>query len=265
MVLELEWLGTGSAMNYELGNSNFLLRQGDKQVLVDLSANNANMLLHEQRLAGIEHVIITHVHGDHCDGLEGLGFYSWNALNRREEERPKLYVGSQAVYEGLRRIAQSKMSCQQNPDQTRFKADLDHYYEPRIGTDVRIKGLPKIVLFRTEHVWGTDCFGVHVPEYGLWISGDSREVKELPEGTTLAFRDASGSADPTRVHANLEDMKGIPEDERGHTYLYHLNGNWKEFKRDRQGFRGFAMPGDLFEIKPPLYYHNERNRFTHDR
>ncbi|HDQ59819.1 MAG TPA: hypothetical protein ENN30_01350 [Candidatus Woesearchaeota archaeon] len=108
--LILKWLGSGSAMNYELGNSNFTLAREGSKVIVDLSANNANMLVARNfELGSLTNLIITHDHGDHVDGLESVGFLGWNALGRKDAERPMLYIASQNMLDVLKSTFYEKM------------------------------------------------------------------------------------------------------------------------------------------------------------
>jgi len=254
-------------MNYELGNSNFVLKRGDTKVVVDLSANNANMLVSRNfEIASLEHFIITHDHGDHADGLEGVGFLGWNLLGRRDEKRPNLYVGSQVVLGQIRSTFLEKMKYQQWPDNQPFEADLDFYFNPIVGEVIDIPGLPKINLFQTLHVQNMVCYGAHVPEYGLWISGDSREVKDLPKGIVLAFRDAGGPNNETRVHADLGmDLSGRSDEEKEITFLYHMGGKWRDAKPRDHGFKGMCMPGDGFILDGDGYFLYTGNTFTNQR
>jgi len=246
--LEMEWIGTGSAMNYELGNSNFILSRGGSKVVVDLSANNANMLVARNcELGSLVNFIVTHNHGDHMDGLEGDGFLGWNALGRKDSERPTLYVASQKVLTALKSVLSEKMKDQQYPDNTPFQADLDFYFNSVTGREINISGLPTIHLHPTLHVQNMECYGLHVPEYGLWISGDTREVKDLPQGTVLAFRDAGGPRNDARVHSDLEmDLVDRSVGEKAITFSYHMGGKWREAQSRQHGFAGMAMPGDKF-------------------
>jgi len=265
--LTLEWLGTGSAMNYELGNSNFTLTRGDSKAAIDLSANNANMLVARNfELGSLVNFIATHNHGDHIDGLEGVGFLGWNALGRKDAERPTLYVASQRVLGALKSTLYEKMKDQQLPDNTPFQADFDFYFNAVVGREINIPGLPAIYLHSTLHVQDMECYGVHVPEYGLWISGDTREVKELPEGTRLAFRDAGGPGNEARVHSDFDvDLVSQPGDEKAITFLYHMGGKWRDAKPKQHGFAGMVMPGDKFTLDGNDYRLDTAETFTHQR
>jgi hypothetical protein len=271
--LTLEWLGTGSAMNYELGNSNFLLSTEKAKVLVDLSAGNVNLLLKRGELADITDVIITHVHGDHVDGLEGLAFFSWNALERKPKDRPIIHIPTESMASELEETLKPKIKDQQYKGNQPFTADLSHYFEIKIGRDVGIRAIPDIDLFYTSHVQNMECFGINVPDYGLWISGDSRRPEDVsffrdkydpPRDSKLAFRDAGGPGNHARVHSDLElDLKDVPKGEKSKTFLYHVGGNWQDLKATEYGFAGIAMPGDRFILDGSGYKHDKSGTFIH--
>ena len=265
--LTIEWIGTGSAMNYELGNSNFILRRGNSSAVVDLSAGNANLLVARNfELGSLTNFIITHQHGDHMDGLEGLGFLSWNALGRKDDKRPTVYAASEVVLGALEKALYDKTKEQQLPDTTPFTANFDFYFKKVANPIIEIPGLPRIELHSTFHVQNMETYGVYVPEYGLWVSGDSREVKELPKGVVLAFRDGAGPGNLARVHADIVlDLKDRPEEEKAKTYLYHLGGKWRDAKPKQYGFAGIAMPGDKFILDGNGYKFDGSLAFTHQR
>ncbi|HDQ59820.1 MAG TPA: hypothetical protein ENN30_01355 [Candidatus Woesearchaeota archaeon] len=107
-------------------------------------------------------------------------------------------------------------------------------------------------------------YGIHVPEYGLWISGDTREVKDIPKETILAFRDAGGPRNEARVHSDLEiDLSDRPNEEKEITFLYHLGGKWREVKPKQHGFAGMVMPGDKFILDGNGYRLDTTETFTH--
>jgi len=260
----VEWIGSGSAMNYELGNANFLLSAEESNVLVDISASTANLLLYRKKLASIHHIIVTHAHGDHMDGLESLGFFNWNALGKTGDQRPTLHVPDENILQALRSSLQEKMRYQQMPDNAPFDADLDFYFRTRVGGCVEIGSLPRMLFHEASHAQGMPCYGLSVPDVGLWVSGDSRDAQPLSSDTVLAFRDTAGPDTPTRIHASLDlDFSTLDSQEKMKTFLYHLGGNWRSVHADCRGFAGIVLPGDRFLLNKNGYVHDRSGAFTH--
>ncbi len=248
--LHFEVLGSGSAMNYELGQSNFRLRYGNKQVIFDLDATTLNTMGKRDfpgEVGSITDVVISHVHGDHVNGLENLGFVSYNVFGREGDQRPTIHVATEAQLEALKRAFHDKMKDQQYADNSPRQVDFDHYFGSSVGGRVRVEGMPEMCFHLTLHVQGMECYGLSVPSHGLWVSGDSREVKDFPEGTVLGFRDAAGPGSGARVHADL-DLGGRSPREKAKTVLYGVGGNWRDIahKAEALGFFGLALPGEVY-------------------
>lgn len=88
--LRLLTLGVGDAFSRRFYSASLALSAGDRWLLVDCphpirkilgeAAVTAGLTLDVDRLDG---VVLTHVHADHCSGLEGLAFYFHYVLQRR--------------------------------------------------------------------------------------------------------------------------------------------------------------------------------------
>lgn len=56
-------------------------------------------------LGSVQDVIITHLHGDHCNGLEALGFFQWIARRTHPAPPPRLHMGPGAAARIWERLA----------------------------------------------------------------------------------------------------------------------------------------------------------------
>lgn len=88
--LDLLVLGVGDAFSAEHYSSSFAVRADDRWLLVDCPHPIRKMVREAARSAEVEldldhveGVVLTHLHADHASGLEGLGFFSHFALQRR--------------------------------------------------------------------------------------------------------------------------------------------------------------------------------------
>lgn len=89
-------LGAGNAFTRTRYNSSFLLVGGGRTVLVDCPSPLRRILFEAGRrsyldvdIFDIDDVVITHLHGDHCNGLEELGFFKRYAQQIRP---PHIYT-----------------------------------------------------------------------------------------------------------------------------------------------------------------------------
>lgn len=83
-------LGVGDAFSARWYSSCLLIACGARRLLIDCPHPIRKMLREAQALAsdavdldGIDAVVLTHLHGDHCSGLEAAAFFAKFALGRR--------------------------------------------------------------------------------------------------------------------------------------------------------------------------------------
>jgi ribonuclease BN (tRNA processing enzyme) len=89
-MLEVLALGVGDTFTLKHHTSAVLIRCGGFHLAVDCPDSYGRALLEASARSGagiglseIDHVLITHVHGDHMNGLEGLAFYKRFAEGKR--------------------------------------------------------------------------------------------------------------------------------------------------------------------------------------
>lgn len=82
-------LGVGDAFSARFYSSCFALEAAGEWLLVDCPHPIRKLLREASTTAGLsldvsqlQAVVLTHLHADHCSGLEGIGFYSRYMLNR---------------------------------------------------------------------------------------------------------------------------------------------------------------------------------------
>jgi ribonuclease BN (tRNA processing enzyme) len=97
--MKLLMIGTGNAFSAERFGCSAIIEGPAGQVMVDCPDSFPMALRNAERRSGwkidqlaITDLIVTHLHGDHCNGLESLGFLRW--LHHREtgSPLPRLHV-----------------------------------------------------------------------------------------------------------------------------------------------------------------------------
>lgn len=244
--MELTWIGTGSGLNPALGNTSFIAKEGDRTLLVDCGATVPLALVAQKRIGEITDIVITHAHADHIAGLEGLGFMHYFALKRRNEKRPHLYVGSvEFAHDLWERSLVNGMQKAQTDDNVAFDATLDTYFKIHTGSTVQIPGFPKIDFFPTPHVQGMENYGLLLGERALY-SGDT--IALPPSNPDIIFQDCQFYETAADVHVSYAKLKTLSADVRKKMHLVHLGGGYAAIDAKADGFAGFVMPGDKFEI-----------------
>ncbi len=224
MSFEVIVLGVGDTFSEVYFPTCLLLRQEGFQLAIDCPDGYRRVLAHARAksglaldLADIDDVLLTHVHGDHMNGLEGAAFYKKFAQNRRLRlhASPEVHAvvwphrlqGSmQVLFDGTKPVEHS----------------YEDYFEPRTlpwRSPSRL-GPFDVTLRRTRH---------HVPTSALLIRGQGGTLGYSAdaafESELIDFLDAAdviihetnlgpSHTDPTRLAA-------LPQRVRDKMWLVH--------------------------------------------
>ena len=118
MTFKITFLGTSGAQPTKMRNvSGLVIEYKDKKFLLDCGEGTQRQLKH----AGISptritHLLLTHLHGDHCIGL--AGFMRNLAMNEFKETLP--------IYgpKGVRRFATTMATCTADRRQIKYKVNV---------------------------------------------------------------------------------------------------------------------------------------------
>ena len=128
-------LGVGEAFTARHYTSCLALGVDDHWLLIDCPHPLRKMLREASIAAGLpdpmdidrfDAAVVTHLHADHCCGLEDFGYYSFFALGRRA----KLLMHPEAsarLWDGL--LAAGMETIQSRPDEPPGRKSLDDYFE----------------------------------------------------------------------------------------------------------------------------------------
>lgn len=256
--MELTFLGSGNFFTYDNFHSNILLRHNGKGMLIDAGSDLRHSLAAAnctfEDIAKIDTVFISHLHDDHCGGLEWLGFLSHFVTKHRI--RLVLHTEIFQYLWPCRLIA--SMGELRDPH-TGFVGSmkLDDYFDVDIvEEDFFWQG--EDTLFRLErspHIM--DTFGLHCPEYGFFFSGDcSRAPSQFANDVAgirrwnicqrckLIFHDCETHSPPSGAHAHINDLLQMTPEVKAKTWLYHLSDG----ARLPSGFAGIVRRGQTFQL-----------------
>lgn len=258
--MKITFLGVNGALEGGKGkyNSNMLVETDKgKTLLVDAGSD----LPHSLEAAGrkieeIDAVYISHLHADHCGGLEWLGYLTYF---HPELKKLPLYIHpdfeeplwENSLKAGMEEIHGRTMTLKDyfevkklKPGKVNFKID-----ELKFG------------LLRMPHVEDK------VYSYGLLIENDKEKRVFITTDTSgkydaltnlavtaqfivsdYIFHDCTiGYTTP--VHASYDDLKMLlPSTVKAKTWLYHYSSNVEKPNYKADGFAGFVETGQVFKI-----------------
>lgn len=245
----IEWVGTGSALNFSLGNTSFLVySEGPSTLLVDCGSTVPARLAELGKLDAVTDIILTHAHADHIGGVEAFGFYSYFVRQNQGDSRPRLHLATEALANHIWDHSLSGgMGIVQDADGVLVRTTLETYFNVEIGHRVEVPGLPGVTLFSTPHVQGMENYGLWF-DNGVYYSGDT--VALPPEEPKLIFHDCQfyeeGRGD---VHVSYHRLaRELPCSVKSKTHLVHLSNEHKYITPHADGFAGFVSPGQKFVL-----------------
>ena len=222
MGLRLVSTGSGDAFSARHYGSSAVALGPQGPVLIDCPDPIHRALLESSARSGIGldassilDVIITHLHGDHVNGLEAFGFTHW-LLRRKDPSRPRPRVHAAApVMDRLwERLAPSM-------DQGRT-VTIEEYFEPRLlvpGTAAAIAGL-EVDCRITTHMIPTIGLRVRHGDASIGWSGDTgfepAHIDWLAECDVIVHETS-----PPPFHTPVSDLLALPEQVRRKIRLVH--------------------------------------------
>ena len=225
--MELLILGVGDAFTRKNFGTSALIRTGAGLALLDCPDPIHRVIAEATERAGwsvdahdIHDIIITHLHGDHCNGLESFGFLRrMTRANRPDLPLPRLHCTKPVADRVWSRLAPAMDS----PMADGRRSTLEDYFDLRhldpdtaseiAGVTIRCRftrhPIPTVGL-RLEHGGITIGWSGDTPfESGHidWLGGADLIVHECNRGP---------------AHTLREELEDLPEDLRRKIHLIHL-------------------------------------------
>lgn len=255
----LTFLGSGSAFyvgdrigeNYQ---SNMLLEaagpEATKRLLIDCGTD-IRFSLHEKglKLADLTDIYISHLHADHCGGLEGVAFSTKFNPNCPP---PNIYISRMFANELWASTLRGGLKSIEGE-----ATDMSSFFNVRaVGRSGNFSwcGLD-LQLIQVVHVM--DGFSIN-PSFGLFFKADNTQVfittdtqfapnqiMKFYEMADVIFQDCETAPFQSGVHAHYDQLKTLPDKVKAKMWLYHYQpGPLPDAMAD--GFCGFVTKGQKF-------------------
>lgn len=249
---KITFLGVGSAGSLENWQSNVLIEDlnSDRKLLLDAGDDVRHALWDRKlRTRDVTDIYVSHPHGDHIHGLEGIGFDTKWVPNR---EKTNLYVSKTFASDLWSKSLQLGMGSLEGE-----LADIDNFFNVySIGDKGRFEwqGL-KFQMVQVVHVM--NGFGI-VPSFGLlfvingvtvFFTSDTQfaphQIQKFYDKADVIFHDCETAPWKSGVHAHYDFLKSLDAKTKAKMWLYHYqDGPRADAVAD--GFQGFVSEGQEF-------------------
>jgi len=229
-------LGTGNAFAAKRYPTCLLLLAGDQRVLVDCPEPFFRMCAEANEESGravepsgLDDILLTHLHGDHANGLEALGF--WRKFSLADGRTPRIHTSTEAA-EGLWPRLGPVMGRAYLPDTQKFEDyELSDYFELQsfeTGSNYRIGDI-EFKTRRATHLIPTFGFVATYQGRSFGYSCDTvyePEHIEFLKDCDLIFHETG-----TGYHTPIEDLEALPDELRAKMRVIHLEDEFAGSKK----------------------------------
>lgn len=221
--------GTGDAFSSRHHGSSSLVRGPGGWIAIDCPGGVLRAWREASEVSGclvdpfeVKDIILTHLHGDHCGGLETIGFmfrYMYPGSKGEPGPRPRLHALPEVLERTWERLAAAMDGSRGTSEAVH---GLETYFEPHAlaeGGEVDVAGC-RVKARRTSHGIPTAALLVAGPDGCLgWSSDtefDSELVTWLSESDCIVHECGEGPK-----HTTSEELSMLPEEVRSRMRLMH--------------------------------------------
>ena len=250
----MTFVGSGAAFTMNNRQSNILIEsKAGKKMLLDAGTD----IRHSLSRIGSSHlevdaVYISHLHGDHCGGLEWLALMCY--FDPLYNGQPKLFTSTSLKQRLWKNVLSGGLETLQVG-----QATLSTFFgvNPIKKNGSFVWEGSKFKLIQTIHVVNGSAFE---NSYGLMFDTDvgkifftsdtqyaPAQMNDFYNTADYIFQDAETMPFKSGVHAHYSDLKGLPDEVKNKMWLYHYNdGELPDAVGD--GFKGFVQLGQVFDF-----------------
>jgi len=227
----LNFIGTGSAFNTELGNTSAFIKNNNSLLIIDCGGTVFHRLQELNLFDKLEdlYIIITHTHPDHVGSLGEVIFYSYYILKRR----PTIFFPKKELIEGF--LTSIGVSAEMYNLNSFEMIDVN---DSHLG-EFSIEFLP------VSHVDTIPAYGfvMKLNEKLFYYSGDANNIsskvinKILNGEINRVYQDTCGLDYEGNNHLSLRKLCYIvPQEFRYKFYCMHLDKHITEKEIKENGF-----------------------------
>lgn len=212
--MKINFLGTGSAFAHKQKNNSALLEFNNTNLLLDCGYTvPASFESIYYDLSKLHNVFITHLHGDHINGLEELGFKTYFF----EMNKPNIYI-HKSLLDDLKAYLRITMN--------RTGLNVEDIFEfIPVDNHFFINNF-KFSLIKVKHVPGKNCFGLFTNKF--IYTGDSKLLDVYINIPT--FHDCQLQDFGDNVHATLDELLNLSYSVRQNIRIMHYGDDIEKYR-----------------------------------
>jgi ribonuclease BN (tRNA processing enzyme) len=258
--MKLKFFGVGNAFaSKELYQSNAGLIEDNQVFLIDCGtdirhAMQEQMDIHNGNVGAIiTGIYISHLHADHCGGLEWPAFCTY--FNPKSP-KIELFSHSELITPLWENVLKGGMGSVKG----KGEMILEDYFNVNKLTDlskIQINKTTSIKTVRSIHFKANP----NKESFGLFIKNNLKcyfttdvenenysKNKKYYDDADIIFHDCETTPYESGVHAHYNFLKLLPSDIKKKMWLYHYSDDYTNFNPIKDGFHGFVHKGQEFEI-----------------
>ncbi|MFH0795271.1 MAG: MBL fold metallo-hydrolase [bacterium] len=251
--LQVLILGCGDYFGRLRYHTSFVVLAGALRVLVDCPEPLRKIMSEASRKSGLDldvdqldHVLLTHLHGDHCGGVEGLGYYRHYVC--RNSTRPHVYALPEVLPDLWNHRLYASMGRSRDAVTGKLTTrKLENYFQPHaVSPGKRYKiGSLGFEIRRTLH--SIPCYAVKFQYAGVSLGYSCDTIYDPDLIGWLSDCDLIIHETSTGPHTPYEKLSALPSGLRRKMLLVHLGDNFDMKKSNilpaRQGAIYTVTPG----------------------
>lgn len=220
-------LGIGNAFTRNYFNSCILFAAHGRTILVDAPAPLRRVMGDAEAKCGfhldldmIDDLFLTHLHGDHANGVEELGFWRMFASGH---PKPKIHLLEELREPLWKQKLSAVMSSIRSPEGESQKMSLENYFDVKSfqPSDQFSIGAVEVSTHPTRHLVPTSALIFRFAGVSVGYSADS----EFDLGLFEFFGDCQliiHECGPGAGHTQLEQLMSLPEETRRKLHITHI-------------------------------------------